>query len=81
MPREYVHEAHRRAVQNQTGTGGGERTLDREGIAALVRDPGDPSGTPAYFVLLEWVGGSVVTIRDFRHARYAAEGAELFVRD
>ena len=45
--------------------------------AALVRDPGDPSGTPAYFVLLEWVGDRVGSIRDFRHARYATEGAEL----
>jgi RNA polymerase sigma-70 factor, ECF subfamily len=45
--------------------------------AALVGDPGDPAGTPTYFVLLEWVGDSVLNIRDFRFARYAIDGAEL----
>jgi RNA polymerase sigma-70 factor (ECF subfamily) len=47
--------------------------------AALVRDPGDPSGRPAYFVLLEWGGDGLVNIRDFRFARYAIEGAEVLV--
>ena len=47
--------------------------------AVLVRDPGDPSGRPAYFVLLEWAGDRVANIRDFRFARYATEGAELFI--
>jgi len=47
--------------------------------AALVRDPGDSSGRPAYFVLLQWAGGGLVTIRDFRFARYAIEGAGLVV--
>jgi RNA polymerase sigma-70 factor (ECF subfamily) len=45
--------------------------------AALVRDPADPCGAPAYFVLLEWRDGRVARIRDFRHARYATDGAEL----
>jgi RNA polymerase sigma-70 factor (ECF subfamily) len=45
--------------------------------AALVRDPADPSGPPAYFVLLDWRDGRVARIRDFRHARYATDGAEL----
>jgi RNA polymerase sigma-70 factor (ECF subfamily) len=45
--------------------------------AVLVRDPGDPSGAPAYFVLLEWTDDRVGNIRDFRHARYAIEGARL----
>ena len=45
--------------------------------AALVGDPADPAGSPAYFVLLEWAGDSVLNIRDFRFARYAIEGAEL----
>jgi RNA polymerase sigma-70 factor, ECF subfamily len=49
--------------------------------AALVRDPGDPSRSPAYFMLLEWTGDKVSAIRDFRHARYATEGAELFIPD
>jgi RNA polymerase sigma-70 factor, ECF subfamily len=49
--------------------------------ALFVRDPRDPSKAPAYFVLLEWAGDSVVNIRDFRYARYAIEGAELFIPD
>ena len=53
-----------------------------EGRAAiLVRDPGDPAGRPVYFMLLQWVAGSVVDIRDFRHARYVTEGAELQALD
>src|SRR5215468_5322682 len=47
--------------------------------AALVFDPGDSSGRPAYFVLLEWGSDGLVNIRDFRFARYAIEGAELVV--
>ena len=47
--------------------------------AALVRDPHDPSKTPAYFILLEWTGELVLKIRDFRYARYATEGAEVFL--
>jgi RNA polymerase sigma-70 factor, ECF subfamily len=47
--------------------------------AVLVREPGAPAETPAYFVLLEWAGGTLVHIRDFRYARYATEGAELVV--
>jgi RNA polymerase sigma-70 factor (ECF subfamily) len=47
--------------------------------AALVRDPADSTGRPAYFVLLEWAGDGLVNIRDFRFARYAIEGAELLV--
>jgi RNA polymerase sigma-70 factor (ECF subfamily) len=45
--------------------------------ALIVRDPADPSGRPAYFVLLGWTGDSVATIRDFRHARYVAQDAEF----
>jgi RNA polymerase sigma-70 factor (ECF subfamily) len=47
--------------------------------AALVFDPGDSSGRPTYFVLLEWASDGLVNIRDFRYARYAIEGAELLV--
>jgi RNA polymerase sigma-70 factor (ECF subfamily) len=47
--------------------------------AALVFDPGDSSGRPAYFVLLEWGSDGLVHIRDFRYARYAIEGAQLLV--
>jgi RNA polymerase sigma-70 factor, ECF subfamily len=45
--------------------------------AILVRDPGDASGVPTYFVLLDWAGDRLIGIRDFRHARYAIDGAEL----
>jgi len=45
--------------------------------ALLVRDPSDPAGKPIYFVLLGWSGERVASIRDFRHARYAVEGAEI----
>jgi RNA polymerase sigma-70 factor, ECF subfamily len=45
--------------------------------ALLVRDPHDRSRLPAYFVALEWAGNGISSIRDFRHARYAIEGAEL----
>ncbi|MGX7873480.1 sigma-70 family RNA polymerase sigma factor [Mesorhizobium sp. ORM6] len=47
--------------------------------AILVRDPNDPTARPAYFILLAWQGGKLATIRDFRHARYVADDAELFV--
>jgi len=47
--------------------------------AVLARDPAAASGTPAYFVLLEWQADGIARIRDFRHARYATDGAELIV--
>jgi len=47
--------------------------------AILVRDPNDPTSRPAYFILLAWQDGRLATIRDFRHARYVAEDAKLFV--
>jgi RNA polymerase sigma-70 factor (ECF subfamily) len=43
--------------------------------AILVRKPGEPA--PVYFILLEWTGDAVTNIRDFRHASYAAQGAEF----
>jgi RNA polymerase sigma-70 factor (ECF subfamily) len=45
--------------------------------AALVRDPRNPDAPPSYFILLDWDGAKVRGIRDFRHARYAIEGAAL----
>ncbi|MDB5040703.1 MAG: polymerase sigma factor, sigma-70 family [Candidatus Eremiobacteraeota bacterium] len=45
--------------------------------ALLVDDPNRPTEAPAYFIVLGWAGGKVVTIRDFRHAPYAIEGARL----
>lgn len=50
--------------------------IDRR-AALLVRDPRDSSAAPAYFVLLEWAGDKVTNIRDFRHAHYAIDGAEV----
>ena len=47
--------------------------------ALVVRNPGDSSGAIAYFILLEWAGGRLVDIRDFRYARYAADGAEVII--
>jgi RNA polymerase sigma-70 factor (ECF subfamily) len=47
--------------------------------ALLAFDPDDMLGTPIYFVVLEWAGDRVATIRDFRYARYALEGAEIMV--
>ena len=47
--------------------------------AVQVRDPDDASGAPIYFVVLQWADQRLVTIRDFRYARYAMEGAELVV--
>jgi RNA polymerase sigma-70 factor, ECF subfamily len=47
--------------------------------ALLVCDPRDPAGVPAYFVLLQWAGDKLINIRDFRHARYVIEGAEVVV--
>jgi RNA polymerase sigma-70 factor (ECF subfamily) len=49
--------------------------------ALVVRDPGDPAATPAYFVLLQWRADRLTNIRDFRYARYAMEGAEIVIPD
>jgi RNA polymerase sigma-70 factor (ECF subfamily) len=45
--------------------------------AILVVNPNDIAAAPSYFVLLEWNDDDVVSIRDFRHARYVAESAEM----
>jgi RNA polymerase sigma-70 factor (ECF subfamily) len=45
--------------------------------AILMFDPGDLEGRPVYFVVLDWANDSVVSIRDFRFARYATDGAEV----
>ena len=47
----------------------------RPGI--VVRSPEDPAGPPIYFMLLDWADDRLVTVRDFRYARYAIEDAEL----
>jgi RNA polymerase sigma-70 factor, ECF subfamily len=47
--------------------------------AVIVRDP--TTREALYFVLLGWAGDRISDIRDFRYARYAMEGAELFVAE
>ncbi|KJC57197.1 RNA polymerase sigma70 [Bradyrhizobium sp. LTSPM299] len=46
--------------------------------AILVFDPNEPD-RPKYFMLLNWSADKVATIRDFRHAAYAIDGAECVV--
>jgi RNA polymerase sigma-70 factor (ECF subfamily) len=48
-----------------------------EGHAAVIARDSNSSGKAIYFVLLEWKDERVVKIRDFYHARYVMEGAEL----
>jgi RNA polymerase sigma-70 factor (ECF subfamily) len=45
--------------------------------AVLVHDPADPSATPRYIILVDWAGGRISAIRDFRYARYVLDGAEI----
>ncbi|MBS0367534.1 MAG: sigma-70 family RNA polymerase sigma factor [Proteobacteria bacterium] len=47
--------------------------------ALLVFDPEEPAGRPLYFVVLTWIQGRITSIRDFRYARYALEGARIVV--
>jgi RNA polymerase sigma-70 factor (ECF subfamily) len=44
--------------------------------AILVFDPNAAHKAPKYFMLLGWAAGKIATIRDFRHASYAIDGAE-----
>jgi RNA polymerase sigma-70 factor, ECF subfamily len=44
--------------------------------AILVFDPSEPGAPPKYFMLVDWSAEKVATIRDFRHAAYAIEGAD-----
>ena len=45
-----------------------------DGRPAIVVHEGD---TPAYFVMIEWGGGQIVHITDFRYARYAMDSVEI----
>jgi RNA polymerase sigma-70 factor (ECF subfamily) len=45
--------------------------------AAIVHDARVPSGHPTYFILLGLGSDEIATIRDFRYAPYAMEGAEI----
>jgi RNA polymerase sigma-70 factor (ECF subfamily) len=48
-----------------------------DGRPALLVFETPDEGTPAYFILVDWRDDSVASIRDFRFARYAIDGAEL----
>ena len=45
----------------------------------LVFDPNEPDAGPKYFMLVDWSADKIATIRDFRHAPYVIEGAEVVV--
>jgi RNA polymerase sigma-70 factor (ECF subfamily) len=45
--------------------------------ALIVSDLRDASRAPVNFITLDWTDGRVSAIRDFYHARYALEGAEI----
>jgi RNA polymerase sigma-70 factor (ECF subfamily) len=45
--------------------------------AVLVRNPRGASAGWTYFVLLEWAGDQVAAIRDFRHAAYTIDSADV----
>jgi RNA polymerase sigma-70 factor, ECF subfamily len=47
--------------------------------AIMVFDPSQPGSAPKYFMLLQWSAGKVAEIRDFRHAPYVIDGAEVLV--
>ena len=47
--------------------------------AILVFDPAARDAPPKYFMLLQWSAGKVAAIRDFRHAAYVIEGAEILL--
>jgi RNA polymerase sigma-70 factor (ECF subfamily) len=47
--------------------------------ALLACDPRNPAAAPQYFVLLHWAANKLTSIRDFRHARYVTDGAEVIV--
>ena len=45
--------------------------------AILVYNPANLAGPPTYFVLIEWLGDRLLTIRDFLYAPYVMDGAEV----
>jgi RNA polymerase sigma-70 factor (ECF subfamily) len=44
---------------------------------AIIVKTSAMSNGPAYFILLSWSGDHVTAIRDFAHARYVVEGADI----
>ena len=47
--------------------------------AIIATDPSDSTRQATYFILLHWTTGRIGIIRDFRHARYVMEAAEVLV--
>ena len=45
--------------------------------AILVYNPANLAGPPTYFVLIEWRGDRLLTIRDFLYAPYVMDGADV----
>lgn len=45
--------------------------------ATIVVDPNDPAETPMHFSVLQFEGGRLLQIRDFRYARYVLDGVDL----
>lgn len=48
-----------------------------EGRPAILVFSQDTSGTPSYFILIDWVNGEVATIRDYRHVQYVMADAQF----
>ena len=69
--KEYFHQ-YARVDQWQMAAG----FVDRR-PAVLAYDCSDLGGRPAFFILLDWRGETLVDIRDFLFARYAVDGAEV----
>ena len=50
-------------------------------LALLVFDAEDVDGAPLYFIVIEWSGDRVASIRDFRYTRYVLEGAQIVIME
>ncbi len=46
-------------------------------LAILVRDPQTPAAPPTYFMLIEWEGGRIAFIRDYRYTPYVMRDADV----
>lgn len=46
-------------------------------VAILVHDRAEPETPPVYFILIDWNGEEIGTIRDYRYARHVIQDAAL----
>jgi RNA polymerase sigma-70 factor (ECF subfamily) len=46
-------------------------------LAAIVTDPADPLAKPVNVIAIDWTAHQIVRVRDFHHAPYALDGAEI----